>query len=116
MEFNLTPGQQHFWNVLKFDPKTMADELGNLMQDARLRYGDNSDEFFNTVDRCVFLSMQQCQNDIDLLRMTRHWISKMQLPFDANKMKSTDPLHHRIGSLVSKLSETQSGKQSMEWN
>ena len=116
MEFNLTPEQQHFWNVLKFDPKTMADELGNLMQDARLRYGDNSIEFHDTVDRCVFLSMQQCQNDIDLLRMTKHWLSKMQLPFDANKMNQFDLLHNRIGSLVSKLSETPSGKQLMEWN
>jgi hypothetical protein len=116
LEIILTPEQQHFWNVLKFDPKTMADELGNLMQDARLRYGDASNEFSNTVDRCVFLSIQQCQNDIDLLRMTKHWLSKMQLPFDSDKMKSTDPLHNRIGGLVSKLSETQSGKQSMEWN
>ena len=116
MEFKLTPDQQHFWNILKFDPKTMADELGNLMQDAKLRYGDDSNEFHDTVDRCVFLSMQQCQNDIDLLRMTKHWLSKMQLPFDANKMKSTDPLHNRIGGLVSKLIETQSGKQLMEWN
>ena len=116
MEFKLTPDQQHFWNILKFDPKTMADELGNLMQDAKLRYGDDSNEFHDTVDRCVFLSMQQCQNDIDLLRMTKHWLSKMQLPFDANKMKSTDPLHNRIGGLISKLIETQSGKQLMEWN
>jgi len=116
LEFKLTPDQQHFWNILKFDPKTMADELGNLMQDAKLRYGDDSNEFHDTVDRCVFLSMQQCQNDIDLLRMTKHWLSKMQLPFDANKMKSTDPLHNRIGGLVSKLIETQSGKQLMEWN
>ena len=112
----MTPDQQHFWNILKFDPKTMADELGNLMQDAKLRYGDDSNEFHDTVDRCVFLSMQQCQNDIDLLRMTKHWLSKMQLPFDANKMKSTDPLHNRIGGLVSTLIETQSGKQLMEWN
>jgi hypothetical protein len=112
----LTPEQQHFWNVLKFDPKTMADELGNLMQDARLKYGENSVEFHDTVDRCVFLSMQQCQNDLDLLRMTKHWLSKMKLPFDANKMKSTDPLHNRIGELVSKLTETPSGKQLMEWN
>ena len=116
MEFKLTPEQQHFWNVLKFDPKTMADELGNLMQDARLRYGDNSIEFHDTVDRCVFLSIQQCQNDMDLIRMTKYWLSKMKLPFDANKMKSTDPLHNRIGSLVSKLSETPAGQQSMEWN
>ena len=112
----MTPEQQHFWNILKFDPKTMADELGNLMQDAKLKYGDDSDEFHNTVDRCLFLSMQQCQNDIDLLRMTKHWLSKMQLPFDSEKMKSTDPLNQRIGSLVLKLSETQSGKQLMEWN
>jgi hypothetical protein len=112
----LTPEQQHFWNVLKFDPKTMADELGDHMQDARLRYGEDSVEFHDTVDRCVFLSMQQCQNDLDLLRMTKHWLSKMQLPFDANKMKSTDPLHNRIGGLVSKLTETPSGKQLMEWN
>jgi len=116
LEFKLTPDQQHFWNILKFDPKTMADELGNLMQDAKLRYGDDSNEFHDTVDQCVFLSMQQCQNDIDLLRMTKHWLSKMQLPFDANKLKSTDPLHNRIGGLVSKLIETQSGKQLMEWN
>ena len=116
MECNLTPEQQHFWNVLKFDPKTMADELGNLMQDARLRYGDDSIEFHDTVDRCLFLSMQQCQNDIDLLRMTKHWLSKMELPFDSEKMKSTNPLHKRIGGLVSKLTETPSGKQLMEWN
>jgi len=116
LEISLTPDQQHFWSILKFDPKTMADELGNLMQDAKLRYGDDSNEFHDTVDRCVFLSMQQCQNDIDLLRMTKHWLSKMQLPFNPNKMKSTDPLHNRIGGLVSKLIETQSGKQLMEWN
>ena len=112
----MTPDQQHFWNILKFDPKTMADELGNLMQDAKLRYGDDSNEFHDAVDRCVFLSIQQCQNDIDLLRMTKHWLSKMQLPFDPTKMKSTDLLHNRIGGLVSKLIETQSGKQLMEWN
>jgi hypothetical protein len=116
LEFNLTPEQQHFWNVLKFDPKTMADELGNLMQDARLKYGDDSVEFHDTVDRCLFLSMQQCQNDIDLIRMAKHWLSKMQLPFDPEKMKSTYSLHNRIGGLVSKLTETPSGKQLMEWN
>ena len=62
----MTPEQEHFWNVLRFDAKTMAVKLGMLMEDARVRYGNTSKEFHTTVDQCLFLVMDHLQVHIQV--------------------------------------------------
>jgi hypothetical protein len=116
LEIKLTPEQEHFWNVLRFDAKTMAVKLGMLMEDARVRYGNTSKEFHTTVDQCLFLVMDQAQNKLDVIRMMKHWLSVMQLPIDPNALASTDVFHSRYGDLVLELTNTKQGKELMEWN
>jgi|TARA_B110000503_G_C6863360_1_gene295720 hypothetical protein len=111
----LTPEQEHFWNVLRFDAKTMAVELGTLMEDARTQYGDDSKEFHTTVDRCVFLAMDQAQTELDVIRMMKHWLTIMQLPIDPSATESTDVFHSRYGNLIFKLINTKQCNL-MEWN
>ena len=112
----MTPEQEHFWNVLRFDAKTMAVELGMLMEDARVKYGNNSKEFHATVDRCLFLVMDQAQTQLDVIRMMKHWLTVMQLPFNPSAIESTDAFHSKYGDLVLELTKTKQGKELMEWN
>jgi hypothetical protein len=109
----LTPEQEHFWKVLKFDAKTMAIELGTIMEDAKVKYGPNSKKFHSTVDRCFFLAMNQAHTDIDVIRMVKYWLSTLQLPIDPSRLSSTDSFHSRYGKLILDLVDN---RQSMEWN
>ena len=113
MEQQLTPEQEHFWKVLKFDSRVMAAELGTIMDNARLKYGKNSKKFHSTVDRCFFLAMNQAHTDIDMIRMVKYWLSTLQLPIDPSRLESTDIFHNRYGKLILNLVEN---KESMEWN
>lgn len=111
----MTPEQEQFWNILRFDAKTMSVELGNLMQDAKLKYGDDSTEFHATVDRCFFLIMGQANTELDVIKIVKHWISTMNLPFDPSKLQSSDNFHNRYGDLVLELLNT-NRQQLMEWD
>ena len=107
----LSPEQTHFWNILKFDPKTMAAELGTVMQQAKAEHGANSSEFFRTVDHCMFLAMSHCRADIDMIKMTKHWLSHCDLPFDPSKMKSFEQFHNKYHSTIRSCN-----LQQLEWN
>jgi hypothetical protein len=109
----LTPEQEHFWKVLKFDAKTMAIELGTIMEDAKVKYGSNSKKFHAAADRCFFLVMNQAQTDMDVVRIVKHWLSVMHLPLDPSKLASTDYFHNRYGKLILDLVDN---RQSMDWN
>lgn len=84
----MTLEQEYFWNILKFDPKTMAEELGHEMQAVKIQHGTNSKQFHNTVDRCFYLAMANVKNQTDLLKMVKHWLSDLELPFDPSQMES----------------------------
>jgi len=112
----LTSEQEHFWNILRFDAKTMSVELGTLIEDARSIYGEDSKEFHSTVDRCFFMIMNQAQTELDVIRIVKHWLSTMKLPVNPSTLKSTDIFHTRYGNLVLELTKTKKGRELMEWN
>ena len=107
----LSPDQTHFWNILKFDPKTMAAELGAVMQLAKETHGADSTEFFSTVDHCMYLAMSHCHVDIDVIKMTKHWLTHLDLPFDPSKMKSFEQFHNKYFSTIQSCN-----LQQLDWN
>lgn len=111
----MTPEQEHFWKVLKFDAKTMAVELGSNMKEVMTTHGKNSKKFHATVDRCFFLIMDQAQNELDVIKIVKYWLSTIQLPLNPSKLESADIFHNRYGNLVLKLINTDRQKL-MEWD
>jgi hypothetical protein len=112
----LTSDQERFWNILKFDAKTMAIELGSVMENARVKYGDNSKDFHSTVNRCLFMVLDQAHNEFDVIKIVRHWLTTSELPIDPNQLESYDIFHHRYASLIFELINTKHGRACMEWN
>lgn len=96
----MTLEQEYFWNILKFDPKTMAEELGHQMQSVKIQHGANSKQFHDAVDRCFYLAMTNVKNETDLLKMVKHWLSDLGLPFDPSRMESFERFNQTYASKV----------------
>jgi hypothetical protein len=102
----MTPEQEHFWNYLKWNPKSFAKETGEHLASIansnrpywKRKFNKTANEYFNEL-------MNRAPNTIEVIKIVHIWTREYQLPFDPDKMKSFDRFHEKCNPTLTELTK-----------
>ena len=90
----MTPDQQRFWNVLKFDPQYFAHICGKDMK------GKSENRVNKEAQNYLDLAMEHLSRE-DLVAVVKTWLNYYHLPLNPNKLGTVfDEFHEKYGSYI----------------